>query len=62
MSNKHTIVNIADAKRQIIGNGKAFEATTASIGVQLGVEQIGCTLVELEPGKRAWPYHLHCAH
>jgi uncharacterized cupin superfamily protein len=61
MSNKHTIVNIADAKRQIIGNGKAFEATAASIGVQLGVEQIGCTLVELEPGKRAWPYHLHYA-
>ena len=27
----------------------------------LGTRQIGCTLVVLEPGKRAWPYHLHYA-
>ena len=61
MSKKHTIVNIADAKRQIFGHGEAFKATTARIGGELGVEQIGCTLVELEPGRRAWPYHLHYA-
>ena len=61
MANKPAIVNFADAKRRTFGHGKAFKATTARIGVELGAEQIGCALVELEPGKRAWPYHLHYA-
>ena len=30
-------------------------------GATLGTRQIGCTLMVLEPGKRAWPYHLHHA-
>ena len=61
MANKPPIVNFAEAKRQTFGHGEAFKATTARIGAELGAEQIGCTLVELEPGKRAWPYHLHYA-
>ena len=61
MANKPRIVNFADAKRPGSGHGEAFKATTARIGADLGAEQIGCTLVELEPGKRAWPYHLHYA-
>ncbi len=61
MANKLSIVNFAEAKRQTFGHGEAFKATTARIGAELGAEQIGCTLVELEPGKRAWPYHLHYA-
>ena len=61
MANKPPIVNFTDAKRQTFGHGEAFKATTARIGAELGAEQIGCSLVELEPGKRAWPYHLHYA-
>ena len=61
MTNKPAIVNFADAKRRTFAHGEAFKATTARIGAELGAEQIGCTLVELEPGKRAWPYHLHYA-
>ncbi len=61
MANKPPIVNFAGAKRRTFGHGEAFKATTARIGVELGAEQIGCSLVELEPGKRAWPYHLHYA-
>ncbi len=61
MPNKPAIVNFTDARRQTFGHGEAFKATTARIGAELGAEQIGCTLVELEPGKRAWPYHLHYA-
>ena len=61
MANKPAIVNFADAKRQTFGHGEAFKATTARMGAELGAEQIGCALVELEPGKRAWPYHLHYA-
>ncbi len=61
MANKPPTVNLAEAKRRTFGHGEAFKATTARIGVELGADQIGCTLVELEPGKRAWPYHLHYA-
>jgi uncharacterized cupin superfamily protein len=25
-------------------------------------EQLGCSLYELEPGKRSWPYHYHAAN
>jgi uncharacterized cupin superfamily protein len=25
-------------------------------------EQLGCSLYELEPGKRSWPYHYHTAN
>ena len=53
MPNKPAIVNFADAERRTFGHGEAFQATTARIGVELGADQIGCTLVELEPGKRA---------
>ena len=61
MSKRHTKINLAEAERRVFGDGNAFKATIAAIGAQLGVEQFGCTLVELEPGKRAWPYHLHYA-
>ncbi len=27
-----------------------------------GSEQLGCSLYELPPGKRAWPYHYHTAN
>ncbi|MFC7071410.1 cupin domain-containing protein [Halobaculum lipolyticum] len=27
-----------------------------------GGEQVGCSLYELPPGKRAWPYHYHAAN
>ena len=61
MPNKPRMVNFADAQRRTFGHGEAFQATTARLGVELGAEQIGCSLVELDPGKRAWPYHLHYA-
>ena len=61
MANKPSIVNLAEAERKTFGHGKKFKATVAPIARALGAEKIGCTLVELDPGKRAWPYHLHYA-
>jgi uncharacterized cupin superfamily protein len=31
----------------------------ARVGVALGAELLGCSLYELPPGERAWPYHWH---
>src|SRR5207248_3380999 len=39
------------------GNGKSFQAKIARAGPQLGLTAIGCTLVVVPPGKRAWPFH-----
>jgi len=52
-------VHIDTVKRITVGNGEKFAASIGRIGDHLGMEKIGCTVVELEPGKRAWPHHLH---
>ena len=59
MSQQPPIVHIDSVDRQSIGEGEKFAASIARIGAQLGMTKMGCTLVELEPGKRAWPFHLH---
>ncbi|MDH3689826.1 MAG: cupin domain-containing protein [Gammaproteobacteria bacterium] len=52
-------IHIDSVKKTTIGNGKNFAASIGRIGTQLGMTKLGCTTVELEPGKRAWPHHLH---
>ena len=52
-------VHIDSVERMTIGNGDKFAASIGRIGAQLGVTKIGCTVVDLDPGKRAWPNHLH---
>jgi uncharacterized cupin superfamily protein len=59
MANKPPIINIDTVARTGFGQGDAFAASLARLGPVLGMEKLGCTLVELEPGKKAWPYHLH---
>ena len=55
------IINLADLPLEAYGKGGHFAAMLGRAGAALGTRQIGCTLVVLEPGKRAWPYHLHYA-
>ena len=59
MANKPPKVDLSSVKRTTIGNGKNFSATVARLGDLLGMTKMGCSVVELEPGNRAWPYHLH---
>ena len=61
MERKAPIVNLADLPLEAYGKGGHFAAMLGRAGATLGTRQIGCTLVVLEPGKRAWPYHLHYA-
>ena len=53
------MVNLDNLSLENYGAGGAYVASLGRIGSLLGTRQIGCTLVELEPGKMAWPYHLH---
>ena len=61
MKQKAPIVNLAEVPLEAHGKGGNFAAMLGRVGATLGTRQIGCTLVALEPGKRAWPYHLHHA-
>jgi uncharacterized cupin superfamily protein len=59
MANKPPIIHIDNVESTAFGQGADFAARLSRIGPVLGMVQLGCTVVELEPGKRAWPYHLH---
>jgi uncharacterized cupin superfamily protein len=62
MSDRHpNIVNITDVPTDEQTNGK-FALKHASIGRAVGARQIGCGLIELAPGKTAWPMHWHSAN
>ena len=59
MDKRPPIVSLAEHPLEKYGKGEHFAAMLGRVGATLGSRQIGCTLVVLEPGKRAWPYHLH---
>ena len=59
MAVKPPIVNVDDLDLEEHGQGDEFQALLGPLRDKLGMKQIGCTVVELDPGKRAWPYHLH---
>ena len=56
------IVNLADAALETRGNGQGFVAQVAALGPAIGAEKLGCSLVVVPPGKKAWPYHLQYAN
>ncbi len=52
-------LNLDDLELTPFGKGQKFSASLGRIGGPLGTKKIGCGLVVLEPGKRAWPHHEH---
>jgi uncharacterized cupin superfamily protein len=53
------IINLDQAPLKDNGDGKDFQAQIAKLGPLIGSPELGCTLVVLAPGKRAWPHHRH---
>jgi uncharacterized cupin superfamily protein len=53
------ILNIADIPLTDHGQGDAFAAKLGQFGPLIGMKQLGCRLVVVPPGKKAWPYHAH---
>jgi uncharacterized cupin superfamily protein len=53
------IINLADVPLQDTGNGDTFAARVGSFGDLIGSTGIGCMLHVVEPGKKAFPYHVH---
>ena len=56
------ILNISDVPLTDHGHGDAFAAKLGQIGPLTGMKQLGCRLVVLPPGKKAWPFHNHHAN
>ena len=42
--------------------GEKFGYRRKSLSSASGGEKLGCSLYEVEPGRRAWPYHYHGAN
>ena len=53
------IVNIADVPLNDHGNGDAFAAKVGRVSPLLGLQGLGCSIISLPPGKRAYPFHRH---
>jgi uncharacterized cupin superfamily protein len=53
------MLNLADLKFRPFENGGDFCASLGAIGRPLGMKKMGCGVVILEAGKRAWPLHEH---
>ena len=56
------ILNIADVDLMDFGSpGGKFKAKLGRMGPALGVEKLGVNITIVEPGKRAFPFHVHHA-
>jgi len=53
------IRNLSDIPLKDIGHGDRFVAKRGQFGPLIGLEQLGCSLIVVPPGKKAWPYHNH---
>jgi uncharacterized cupin superfamily protein len=43
-------------------HGEKFGYRRKTLSLAAGGEKLGCSLYEIEPGRRAWPFHYHAAN
>src|SRR5258706_7080050 len=53
------IFNIDEAKGERHTHGDKFDAVDVPISERVGAKHIGCSLIVVPPGKRAYPMHCH---
>ncbi len=53
------VINLADVPLRDTGNGEGFAARVGSFGGMIGSKGIGVMLHVVEPGKKAFPFHVH---
>ena len=62
MTRRHPhVVNIDELEVVAEARGK-FAPHERYLAEAAGGKQLGCSYVELQPGKQAWPFHYHCAN
>ncbi len=55
------IVNVEDVEPYVVDQGPKFAAVCRAVGRASGGKAIGCTWMEIPPGKTAFPFHYHCS-
>ena len=55
------VINLDELEYTSFGKGDKFHAERAPVSPNIGGKLLGYAVVRLQPGKRAWPYHAHCA-
>jgi uncharacterized cupin superfamily protein len=53
------VKNVSDLTLIDHGHGDGFAAKIGQFGPHIGLNKLGCRLVVLPPGKKAWPFHNH---
>ena len=51
------IANLADITCEKYSNGEKFEVADGSVAALIGAKQLGCSLLVVPKGKRAYPFH-----
>jgi uncharacterized cupin superfamily protein len=53
------VVNLADVELADWKHGEKYSAKIGSFAKNIGLQKLGCMLTVVEPGKIAFPYHVH---
>jgi len=56
------IINEEELQWKISDHGENFASGRKILGAATGASQFGCSLYEVKPGKRAFPYHAHASN
>jgi uncharacterized cupin superfamily protein len=62
MADHPNVVGYQDAEWSEQSYGEKFGYRRKPLGSAAGGEKLGCSLYEVPPGRRAWPYHYHLAN
>jgi uncharacterized cupin superfamily protein len=62
MSGASNVVRVEDLAWDEQSYGDRFGHRRKQLGSAAGGERLGCSLYEIPPGRRAWPYHYHLAN
>jgi uncharacterized cupin superfamily protein len=62
MTDRPSTVNENDLEWGEQSHGEKFGYRRKQLGSAAGGEKLGCSLYEISPGRRAWPYHYHLAN
>ena len=62
MDSHKSIVHENDIDWMELAHGERIAFKRKLLGQAAGAEKLGCSLFEIAPGKRAWPFHYHFAN
>jgi uncharacterized cupin superfamily protein len=62
MANHPRVVGESDLEWSEHSHGERFGSRRKQLGLSAGGKKLGCSLYEVPPGRRAWPYHYHLAN